>query len=71
MGGVKTRKSSPEISLLYCSPIYDVIEVAEDIEVKAGRARSFNADLHSKHFRHVFEQVLVLSAIAHLIQLSK
>ena len=41
MGGVKTRKSSPEISLLYCSPINDVIEVTEDIEVQAERARSF------------------------------
>ena len=56
MGGVKTRKSSPEISLLFCSPIYDVIEITENMEVQAERASSFNADLHSKHFRHVFEQ---------------
>lgn len=54
---MKTRKSSPEISLLSCSPIYDVIEVTQDIEVQAERASSFNADLHSKDFRHVFEQI--------------
>lgn len=54
--GIKTKKSIPEITLISCQPMHDVVE--ENIGSNSSEtelASAFNANLHFNHFKHVFK----------------